>query len=85
MKIINIDTAVKPLSEYANEIDKEILILESKNIPVAAIVSLKNENLESLALSANPDFMDIIQNSRNELKKGNKISFEEMEDAIKEM
>ncbi len=85
MKTINLDEAMKPLSEYANEIDNEILILESKNKPVAAIVSLKNVDLESLALSANPEFLEIIENSRKDFKKGKKISFEEMEEEITKM
>ena len=64
MKTINLDKAMKPLSEYANEIDDEILILKSKNKPVAAIVSLKKVDFESLALSTNSEFLEIIEKSQ---------------------
>ena len=85
MKTINLDKATKPLSEYVNEIDDEILILKSKNKPVAAIVSLKKVDLESLALSTNPEFLEIIEKSRKNFEGENKISFEGMKEEIAKM
>ena len=85
MKIIDLDKASKPLSEYTKENDKEIVILKSKDKPVAAIVSLKNVDMESISLSTNPEFLEIIENSRKEFKMGGKISFDEMKNEIAKM
>ncbi len=85
MKTIDLETASKPLSDYAKDIDKEILVLKSKDKPVAAIVSLKNVDMESLSLSTNPEFLEIIEKSRNELKLGKRISLEEMKKEMAKM
>jgi hypothetical protein len=82
MKTLDIAQASKPLSEYAKELRDEIIVLMSGGVPVAAIVSLKNVDnlvLELLSLSANPEFMEIIEKARKELRRGQKLSLEEME------
>ena len=78
MKTIEISTATKPLSEYAGELGDEVIVLTSHQKPVAAIVSLKNVDKESLSLSMNPEFLDIIEQARKEFKSGKKLSLEEV-------
>lgn len=85
MKTIEIEKAFKPLSEYAKEIDNEILVLTSNEKPVAAIVSLKDVDMESLSLSTNPDFMEIIKKSRKDFKLGKKLSLNKMKEELKKM
>ncbi len=85
MKTINLENALKPLSEYANELDDEILILKLKSKPIAAIVSLKNVDMESISLSTNPGFLEIIGKSRKDFKAGNKLSLDEMKNEIEKM
>ncbi len=85
MKTIDLEKAFKPLSEYAKEVDDEILILKYNDKPVAAIVSLKNVDEESIALSTNPEFHEIIEKSREDFKLGKKISFDEMKEEITKM
>ena len=82
MKTIEISAAVKSLSEYADELDDDIVILTSGNKPVAALVPLKNVDRESWALSTNDDFLEIIEQARTELSEGKTISFEEMKRAV---
>lgn len=85
MKTIEITKALKPLSEYAKELDKEILVLTSNERPVAALVSLKDVDMESLSLSTNPEFMEIIEKSRKDFKLGKKLSLNEMKEEIMKM
>lgn len=85
MKTIDIEKALKPLSEYAKEIDNEILVLTSNEKPVAAMVSLKNVDMESLSLSTNHDFMEIISKSRKDFKLGKKLSLDKMKAELKKM
>ncbi len=78
MKKIELTQASKPLSEYAQELDEPILVVNSKHEPVAALVSFKNVDSESLSLSVNSEFLDIINAARNEIHSGNTLSLEEM-------
>lgn len=85
MKTIELKKALKPLSEYAKEIDNEILVLTSNDKPVAAMVSLKDVDMESLSLSTNPDFMEIIKKSRKDFKLGKKLSLDKMKEELMKM
>ncbi|HEY4564625.1 MAG TPA: hypothetical protein VIJ36_16695 [Thermoanaerobaculia bacterium] len=84
MKRIEISAASKPLSEYAGELDDEIVILTSGDHAVAALVPLKDIDEESLALSTNQTFLDIIERSRKEIRAGQTISLEEVERSLLE-
>jgi PHD/YefM family antitoxin component YafN of YafNO toxin-antitoxin module len=84
MRTIEISTASRPLSAYADELDQDVIILTSNNEPIAAIVSLKNIDRESLALSLNPEFMAIIEQARAECRAGKTLSLEEMKRAVLE-
>ncbi len=85
MKTIELSNASKPLSEYTDELQKELIVLLLHNTPIAAIVSLKDDDLESLALSANPDFYDIIARSRQEFAEGKTLSLDEMKHEVANM
>lgn len=85
MKTIEITKATKPLSDYAKELDNEILVITSNKKPIAVMVSLENVDMESLALSTNPEFMEIIEKSRKEFKLGKKLSLDEMKREISNM
>ncbi len=60
-------------------------MLTSNEKPVAAIVSLKDVDMESLSLSTNPDFMEIIKESRKDFKLGKKLSLSKMKEELKKM
>jgi hypothetical protein len=46
--------------------------------PVAALVSLKNVDRESLVLSTSPAFLRLMQAAREELARGDSVSLEEI-------
>jgi hypothetical protein len=84
MKIIEISEASRPLSDYAEELNEDILVLTANKKPIAALVSLKHVDKESLALSTNPEFIDIIEAARAEFRSGKKLSLEEMKREVTE-
>jgi len=47
MKTIELSDASKPLSDYAEALDDDILVLTSKKKPVAALVPLKHVERDS--------------------------------------
>ena len=82
MKTIKLSDASRPLAEYARELDAEIMVLTDGSRPVAAIVPLKGVDQESLALSAHPEFLDIIALSRAQFASGKTLSLDEMKTAV---
>jgi len=84
MKVIEISEASRSLSDYTKELDRGLIVVAYNNEPIAALVSLKNVDRESLALSTSPEFIEIIQAAREEFKSGKKLSLEEMKQEVLE-
>ncbi|MGH8576743.1 MAG: hypothetical protein ACREXX_21545 [Gammaproteobacteria bacterium] len=82
MKTIELSEASRPLSDYAEALDDDILVLTSKKKPVAALVSLKHVDREALALSTSPEFRAIIEAAREEIRAGKRLSLEEMKGEV---
>jgi prevent-host-death family protein len=78
MKTVELDQATASLAEYAREVKHEPVLLTEHGHPVAALLSLENVDAESLSLSANPQFLEIIAQSRARLAAEGGISSEEM-------
>ena len=78
MKTVDLTEASAHLAEYARSVEEAPLILTSENKPIAALVSLHNVDEESLALSTNPEFLGVIQAAREEVRRGEVVSLEEM-------
>jgi antitoxin (DNA-binding transcriptional repressor) of toxin-antitoxin stability system len=68
MKVLEINAATSSLEEYARNITKEPIIVTKKGKPLAALVALKDSDMETVSLSADPKFMRIIARSRTRYK-----------------
>ena len=64
MKTLEMTKATAPLAEYAGEVRKEPVIVTRNGKPVAALVSVENADLETVALSVEPQFLALIERSR---------------------
>jgi len=64
MKTLELSEATATLAEYADELGSEPVILTNDGVPVAALISLENVDLETIALSTNPQFIELIERSR---------------------
>ena len=82
MITIEMSTASKPLSQYANELDEDVVVLTLHDKPIAALVSLRDVDRESLSLSTNRDFLAIIARAREEFREGRTLSLEEVKRAV---
>jgi len=80
VKVIEIDNATEPLSTYAKDLSNDVLVLISNKEPVAVLIHLGGMDKESLALSINREFMDIIERSREEIRQGKMLSLSEMKE-----
>ncbi len=82
MKTIELSSASRPLGEYVGEMNDEITLLTEGSRTVAALVPLKGVDQESLALSAHPEFLNLIARSRAEFAAGQTLSLDEMKRAV---
>lgn len=78
MKTLEMADAVAPLAEYAQDVSKEPVILTIGGKPVAALVAIKNADLETVTLSTHPQFLALIERSRAHQKAEGGISAGEM-------
>jgi prevent-host-death family protein len=64
MKTVDINDAKGELGEYAAHVADDPVIVTNRGRPVAALVSIENADLETVSLSTNPKFVELIQRSR---------------------
>lgn len=78
MRVIERKDATASLAEYAAEIGNDPLVVTSEGQPVAALVPIENADMETVALSTNREFLDLIERSRSRVRADGGISSQEM-------
>jgi PHD/YefM family antitoxin component YafN of YafNO toxin-antitoxin module len=78
MKTIDIKKATGQLRDYAEIAEDEVVVVTRKGKPVAAVVALDDADYESLSLSTNSRFVEIIARSRARLEKEGGIPSDEV-------
>ncbi len=78
MRTLELTEATGSLAEYARKVLKEPVILTDEGKPVAALVSIQNADWETIALSTNRQFIELIERSRKRHKAEGGISSAEM-------
>jgi len=69
MKKIEVTNATQPLAAFAREVGEEPLVVTDKGKPVAMLVNLRGSDWETVSLSLNSKFMEIIEDSRRQLER----------------
>jgi len=64
MKIVEKAKATQSLAEYAAQLEGGPVVVTDGGHPVAALVPIENADLETVALSTNRRFLDLIERSR---------------------
>ncbi|HEY1372220.1 MAG TPA: hypothetical protein VGH50_07100 [Candidatus Binatia bacterium] len=83
MTKVNFKQATEPLSKYALKARKGAVVVMKSGKPFAAVVSMRNADEETLALSLDRKFLAIIERSRARIKKEGRISASEMRRRLK--
>ncbi len=78
MKVIEQTAATASLADYAADIGNDPLVVTSHGQPVAALVPIQNADMETVALSTNREFLDLIERSRARVRAEGGISSAEM-------
>ena len=78
MKTVEMDKATQTLGECAREVGAEPLVVTQQGKPVAVLLPLDNADLETVALSSSPQFLELIERSRSRLAAEGGVSSEEV-------
>ena len=79
MKAMKLPKELQSFLEAAETSREETLVFTEKKRPVAALVSLRRVDRDSLALSTNPEFLNIIETARRDIRAGKTTSLEALE------
>ena len=79
MKAMKLPKEIQTFLDVAETAGEETLVFTKKKRPIAALVSLRKVDRESLALSTNPQFLKIIESARKEIRAGKTISLEALQ------
>ena len=78
MKVIERADATRSLADYAAEIEGGPVVVTNQGQPVAALVPIENADLETVALSTNRQFLELIERSRARVRAEGGVPSEEM-------
>lgn len=78
MKVVEKQEATRSLADYASEMQNEPVVVTDHGQPVAALVPIENADLETVSLSTNRRFLDLIERSRSRVRQEGGVSSEEM-------
>jgi antitoxin (DNA-binding transcriptional repressor) of toxin-antitoxin stability system len=78
MKRLELADATESMADYVRGVEEEPLILTAAGKPVAALVAIDDDDVESAALSVHPQFLEIMERSRLRHEREGSISTEEM-------
>lgn len=78
MKTLELAKATASLAKYARDVKKGPVVLTVGGKPVAALVIIKNTDLETATLSSHPKFLALIERSRTKQRREGGISSDEM-------
>ena len=78
MNTIKIEDAKDSLRSYAERVKDDPIVITDHCKPVAALLPLDNTDIETAALSTNPNFLALIERSRRRQTAEGGISSREM-------
>jgi prevent-host-death family protein len=82
MKTIDIADATSPLADYVPGVHSEPLVITEHGKPTAVILPLADTDLETIALSTNPAFIALIEQSRSRTQAQRSLSAAELSGRI---
>ena len=78
MKTIELQDATELLAEYVKRMEGEPVTIVHKGVLLAVLVPAGNDDYESVQMSTNPRFIELLERSRKSIKEDGGFSTEEM-------
>ena len=83
MKIVSLAQARSKFSEYVNISQNELVVVTKNGQPAAVIMAISNQDdLESLALVANPRFRKLLENAAERVASHKYTTMSEMKQSL---
>lgn len=77
MKTIDLSDATAPLAEYVKQLEGEPITIMHKGVALAILAPAGNDDYESVQMSTNPEFIALLEKSRQSIREGRSFSGEE--------
>ncbi len=77
MKTIDLNDATASLAEYVKNMEGEPITIVHKGVPLAILSPAGNDDYESVQMSTNPKFIELLERSRKSIREGRGLSTEE--------
>lgn len=78
LRKLDIADATETLAQYAQSMEDELLVVTRDGEPIAVVIGVENADLETVALSNHPRFLEIIERSRARQKREGGLSSAEV-------
>ena len=78
MKTVELRNATRTLSQYASGLREGPIVVTKGGKPVAALISIRASDLESLVVGTSPEFKAIIRESRRKHRRKGGLSPKEI-------
>ncbi len=78
IKVLKKTDANASLSDYVERIEDILVVITADEKPVAVLMPVENIDLETLSMSTNSQFLEIIERSRRRDKTEGRVSSEEV-------
>jgi len=78
LRKVELADATEPLARYAQTVDEGPLVATKDGQPIAVVLSVDNADLETVALSNHPGFLEVIERSRDRQKREGGLSSAEV-------
>ena len=79
VRTVDIADAIQTLAEYARQLDGGRIVVTSGGQLLAAVVLMDDADLETVSLSMDPQFMEIIRHSRTRGEREGGVAADEVE------
>ena len=83
MKVVEKAKATGSLAAYTEEVGNGPVVVTDQGKPVAVLVPIDNADLETVALSTNRQFIELIERSRARVRKEGGVSSKAMRQRFK--
>jgi len=83
--MVDIVKATNPLADYLEAVQSEPLVVTDRGVPTAVLLPLIDTDMETVALSINPDFIALIERSRARAREEGGHSPDEMRRRVLEL
>jgi antitoxin (DNA-binding transcriptional repressor) of toxin-antitoxin stability system len=78
VKRLELKNATRSLADYAREVESESVLITSRGKAIAALVPVNGGDEETVSLSLNAKFLQIIERSREQFRQGKGVSSAEV-------